>query len=190
MKKIAIASLLIVSLGCSSTQDGVDTSKPLGIISLSVGGRVARIEGFRWPTKSAELELQHMASIENMVNLDIHFPSGRRFFTPSRITFLSQKNGRVSRIEFCPLREAVPFPAALDQVQEILRAICTAGDNRASARLEEWKAYPPKWDGFNTVTAGCRVEDGVETFIKIRSVTKKEKWYVAISLYAERLYSE
>jgi hypothetical protein len=137
------------------------------------------VEGEQWPLKSGKPE--ELWWIQEPRRLILHLPSGKTWETPSRLLFLEQEEGTVTRAEVSPLPEAVAFPKA---VRELEREIDDLGLPRTpliESRIAEWKQGTPRF----SVSLAGDLEPHVHLFAKIDH-NSEGKWYIVVEFETKR----
>jgi hypothetical protein len=154
-------------------------------VQISLGQPAAKMEGVAWPTTN--LKLDDSNAIDTDADITIHFPSGRKYSTFSRATFLSQRNGVVSDVTLAPLAETVSFQQALARVKAIAEELCVLQNDLISDKLRNYEANPPNWEDMQSKPLGCEMEKGVRLFIEIKPHwSEKDKWFLSCDFSVSR----
>jgi hypothetical protein len=140
---MATSALGIVGIGGCTQQRPTQLIAKL-TVQLSLGQSVAKMEGVAWPTTN--LELDESNAIDTDADFTIHFPSGRKYSTFSRATFLSQRNGVVSDVTLTPLAETLSFQQALARVKAIAEELGVLQNDMISDKLRNYETNPPNWE--------------------------------------------
>jgi hypothetical protein len=179
--RIALASFVAICCSCRSERVSPTADSQ---VTVELGGSINVISGIYWPTGNVVETL----TIEKPRTITVRFPSGRRWTSYSKITFLTQKEETVSQVEVAPLKDATDFAAALTKLQAILDEIGVAADSPARERLKDWQAEPVDHDPFAQKSLAADVEEGVEMLAEIKPTSEEDKWFLLCTFYAKRLF--
>lgn len=183
---MSVATLLLVSsLGCTQSQnsDMMDAR----IVEVHMGGEVASTKGIAWPI--TEGLLSEDVTIDQAAKTTIHFPDGRKVVVPSKVSFLTQHDGIVTRAKTTPLTELGSFGEALNGLTCILNQLGLADSEPVMKRIQQYSNRPPEWSIWHTTSFSARLSDEVEIFAEIKPADIQGQWYLSCGFFISRYYS-
>jgi hypothetical protein len=181
---MAVSVLGFVGIAGCSQQKPVPPLHNLNV-QITLDQPVAKIEGVAWPTTNRQLD--DIQVIDADADITIHFPSGLRYSTFSRATFLSQRDGVVWNVTLTPLAETVSFEKALARVKAITKELGVEKNDLVAGKLRSYKANPPKWEDMQSKPLGCEMEKGISLFIEIKPHwSEPDKWFLSCDFSVSR----
>lgn len=177
--RLLIASLTIVVISCS--RESSESTATDNEVTLTIGGPIRDVSGVYWPTGDAVETL----AIEKPRTITIRFPSGRVWTCRSQITFLSQAEQVVSRVEVAPLKEVSDFAGTASALQSILDELGVAADSPTRERLKNWRAAPPAWAPSASHSLNLELEQEIEMAAEIKPAHQENKWFLLCSFRTE-----
>jgi hypothetical protein len=171
---VTVGASFILSLFATCVKHGRDRTQP-SIVDVTLGGSVSTIKGLTWPKNDGALAESIWSDKE--AEYIVRFSQKVQIKVVSRMTFIDQRDGLVSRIKLTPLKAAVSFADALAAIQEIVKALkLSQGDGD---KTTTWKEIPPKWSPFNSQSMLLKPAQDTTAFIEIKPAPEMDKWFVS-----------
>lgn len=179
--------ILIAAVGMVGCGDQTNPKRRTNTTSVRImlDGSVHKIEGLAW-TVDAERPVESM-TIEDHANLTLCFPSGRKYATFSKVTYLNQKEGVVSLVKVAPLRKTMGFAEALVEVRSLMDEIGIE-DEQFKSRWRKHMKNPPRWADMTSVTFGCQIDKQIGLFVAIRPASENDRWFLCYEFSVNRFY--
>jgi hypothetical protein len=114
--------------------------------------------------------------------VSIKFPKGKKVVSFSKVTFISQENEVIRRVEIAPMRSSAPYLAVLDCVKLLADDLGITKAPSVMQQFEKAKSSRPQHDPFSRVSIGAAVSTNVDIFIEIKPSTTIDEWFATVSI--------
>jgi hypothetical protein len=174
---------MIATIGCHKQSESLP---PMTIATITVllDDSVAKIEGTTWPSEHQKFLERKTVDVD--ANITLCFPSGRKYSTFSKATFIEQERGVVWDVTLTPLPNTVTFTEALAKVTTLAVQLGGQIPEQLDSRIRELETDPPTWFHMQSVSMGCKIEKGIRLFIEIRPAREKDHWFLSYDFSVDR----
>lgn len=180
MSRIRFITTLCVSIfGCCNNDS---MKNPAPNLSLQLGQPV---EDTKLPWLKKDNEFLDTFAISDPVSLSISFGNQKSLRTFSKITYLSQDSGKVSRIVATPLKEPVSFEKATEAIVGMSDFLGEREKKELADQANKWKTARPDWGPFGKVSCLITQTDGSKLYYEIRSAPEEGKWFISLGVYSK-----
>ncbi len=153
-------------------------------IEVSLGQDAATISGVKW--SESDGTGMDTGSLQKRVRVTIRLPDGRKYKSPSEITFFTRNKGRIALVRLTPLRKLTTFEGAVAEVRGIAKALGVENDEKLSTRIREWEAGK-RGTRPGVSSGGCNLGKEVWLFIEVREHSSGRGYYLSVDFSSLKL---
>lgn len=183
MRLNTLLTVATVLAGC--TQPEVGEPMAASTVAIELGGPIEAVKG---SGVQVHEDRDKTIAIDAPHRVELRFPSGRKWTSDSKTTFISTDDGIVTRINVSPM----PHAGAISDAAKALEAALTGtGAMRSagmSAKMARLRSAPPKWEVFARFSIACDVDDGTHLFVELKPASEANMWFVVCSFYSKAFF--